>query len=39
LPPGSHDTWERDAQGQYLGPVSLEDPEFRDALEMYRLSE
>ncbi|HVY30453.1 MAG TPA: lipase maturation factor family protein [Polyangiaceae bacterium] len=39
LPPGSRDTWERDAAGQYLGPVSLEDPEFRDALEMYRLSE
>lgn len=39
LPPGSRDTWQREAAGQYLAPVSLDDPEFRDALQMYRLSD
>lgn len=39
LPPGSHDTWQRKPAGQYLAPVSLDDPDFRDALQMYRLSD
>jgi hypothetical protein len=38
-PPGSRDTWQRQPAGQYLAPVSLDDPDFRDALQLYRLSD
>lgn len=36
-PLGSKDTWQREPAGQYLSPVSLQDPEFLDALRAYRL--
>jgi hypothetical protein len=35
----SRDTWRRFPAGQYLAPVSLEDPEFREALRAYGLGE
>lgn len=36
--PGSRDTWRRTRAGLYLAPVSLDDPEFNEALRAYRLS-
>jgi hypothetical protein len=36
-PLGSHDTWRRSPAGQYLPPVSLDDPDFLEALRAYRL--
>jgi lipase maturation factor len=38
-PLGSHDTWRRARAGQYLAPVSLDDPEFLGALRAYELEE
>jgi hypothetical protein len=38
-PPGSPDTWQRWPAGQYLPPVSLDDPDFLDALQAYQLEE
>jgi len=38
-PLSSHDTWQRTRTGQYLAPVSLQDPEFLEALRAYRLSD
>jgi hypothetical protein len=37
-PPGSGVTWRRTRAGQYLAPVSLDDPEFLEALRRYGLS-
>lgn len=34
-PLSSKDTWQRSPAGEYLAPVSLEDPEFLDALRAY----
>jgi len=36
-PLGGHDTWRRSHAGQYLAPVSLDDPEFQEALRAYGL--
>jgi hypothetical protein len=36
-PLGSGVTWQRTPAGQYLPPVSLDDPDFIDALRAYRL--
>jgi hypothetical protein len=38
-PRGSPDTWQRSRAGQYLAPVSLQDPEFLEALRAYRLED
>jgi Lipase maturation factor len=38
-PRGSKDTWQRSRAGQYLPPVSLDDPEFTEALRAYRLED
>jgi len=38
-PLGSHDIWRRTPAGQYLAPVSLDDPEFQEALRAYQLSD
>ena len=38
-PRGTRDTWQRSRVGQYLPPVSLDDPEFLDALRAYRLED
>ena len=38
-PLGSRDTWQRSPAGQYLAPVSLEDPEFLEALRAYGLGD
>jgi hypothetical protein len=38
-PLGSHATWQRTRAGQYLPPVSLDDPDFREALQTYRITE
>jgi len=38
-PRSSHDTWQRSRVGQYLPPVSLDDPEFLDALRAYQLED
>jgi hypothetical protein len=39
LPPGAADTWYRVPAGQYLPPVSLDDPDFQDALRAYGIAE
>jgi hypothetical protein len=36
-PLGSHDTWQRTPAGQYLPPISLDDPDFLDTLRAYRI--
>lgn len=38
-PVGSRDTWQRERAGQYLAPVSLEDPQFVEALRAYGLGD
>ncbi|MEI9954248.1 MAG: lipase maturation factor family protein [Pseudomonadota bacterium] len=38
-PRGSHDSWRRWRAGQYLAPVSLDDPELSEALRAYRLAD
>jgi hypothetical protein len=38
-PLGSHQTWRRTLTDQYLPPVSLEDPEFQQALRAYGLGD
>ena len=38
-PSSSHDTWQRTRTDQYLPPISLEDPEFQDALRAYQLGD
>ncbi|HET7540936.1 MAG TPA: lipase maturation factor family protein [Polyangiaceae bacterium] len=38
-PLASHDTWRRTRVDQYLPPLSLEDPEFQDALRAYDLGD
>ncbi|HEY3254458.1 MAG TPA: lipase maturation factor family protein, partial [Polyangiaceae bacterium] len=38
-PLGSHDSWRRWPAGQYLAPVSLDDPEFLEALRAYQLGD
>jgi hypothetical protein len=38
-PRGAHDVWQRTRAGQYLPPVSLDDPDFLDALQAYRLAD
>lgn len=37
--PGSGVTWQRERAGQYLAPLALDDPEFRAALDAYRLAD
>ena len=36
---GSRDTWQRTPAGEYLAPVSLDDPEFLESIRTYRLVE
>jgi len=36
-PLGSPNTWRRTPAGQYLAPVSLDDPEFKDTLRAFRV--
>ena len=38
-PPGSRAVWQREPAGQYLPPVSLDDAEFREALQQYRITD
>jgi hypothetical protein len=38
-PRGSKDTWQRVRAGQYLRPVSLDDPEFSGDLRAYRIQD
>ncbi|HEY0468850.1 MAG TPA: lipase maturation factor family protein [Polyangiaceae bacterium] len=38
-PRGSHDTWRRARAGQYLAPLSLDDPELSEALRAYGLED
>jgi len=38
-PVGQREVWRRTPAGQYLAPVSLEDPEFQEALRAYRLGD
>ena len=38
-PRGSKDTWQRMRAGQYLRPISLDDPEFGAALSSYGIND
>jgi hypothetical protein len=38
-PPSARDTWRRSPAGQYLAPVSLDDPDFQSTLRAYRLTD